>query len=75
MGGFSVGSLDVSSLVSQLMWVERAPVRQLDSRISTYQSKISAYNKLNSNLSELLSSLNDLDDPRCSLVETDNLLQ
>lgn len=64
MGGFGlqVGSLDVSSLVSQLMWVERAPVRQLDSRISSYQSKIDAYNKLNSNLSELLSSLGDLND-------------
>jgi len=63
MGGLQVGSLDVSSLVSQLMWVERAPVRQLDSKISSYQTKIDAYNSLNSKLSELLSSLNDLDDP------------
>jgi flagellar hook-associated protein 2 len=64
VGGFGlqVGSLDVSSLVSQLMWAERAPVRQLDSRISSFQSKIDAYNKLNSHLSELLSSLGDLND-------------
>ena len=64
MGGFAaqVGSLDVSSIVAQLMYVERAPVRQLDSRISSYQSKIDAYNQLNSNLSELLSSLNELND-------------
>ncbi|MEJ2145410.1 MAG: flagellar filament capping protein FliD, partial [Acidobacteriota bacterium] len=65
MGGYSVqvGSLDVSSIVSQLMYAEQAPVRRLNSQISDYQSKIDAYNTLNSNLSDLLSSLNDLDDP------------
>ncbi len=65
MGGFGVqvGSLDVSSIVSQLMYAERAPVRRLDSQITNFQNKIDAYNKLNSNLSALLSSLTDLSDP------------
>jgi len=67
VGGFSFstlgGGLDVQSLVSQLMYVERAPVRRLDSQVNSYESKIKAYNQLNSKLSELLSSLENLNDP------------
>lgn len=54
------GGLDVQGIVSQLMWAERAPVRSLQARITTYQNKIEAYNQLNSKLSDLLASLTNL---------------
>ncbi len=67
MGGFNsvfglTGGLDVQSLVAQLMFVERAPIRRLDTRISQFQARIDAYNQLNTRLSELLSSLDKLND-------------
>jgi flagellar hook-associated protein 2 len=56
----SLGTLDVQTIVSQLMWAERAPVRSLQSRISSYQTKIEAYSKLSSHLSDLLSTARNL---------------
>jgi flagellar hook-associated protein 2 len=67
LGGFNsvfglTGGFDVQSLVAQLMYVERAPIRRLDTRINQFQARIDAYNQLNSHLSELLSSLESLND-------------
>lgn len=59
--GFS-GALDVQGIVSQLLYVEQAPIRSLNSKISVYEQKIEAFNQLNSRLSELLASLQNLND-------------
>ncbi|MFB3901892.1 MAG: flagellar filament capping protein FliD [Acidobacteriota bacterium] len=68
MGGISsilggAGGLDVYGLVQQIMYVEREPIRRLDQKINTYQAKIEAFNKLNSELSSLASALDGLNDP------------
>lgn len=44
----STTALDVPSLVSQLMAVERRPIDQLEARITSYESKISSYGTLSS---------------------------
>lgn len=49
-----VGSgLDVNSIVTQLVAIERAPIVQLQSQVSSLQTKLSAFGKLQSNLSAL----------------------
>jgi flagellar hook-associated protein 2 len=49
-----VGSgLDVNSIVTQLVAIERAPITQLQKEASSLQTKLSAYGKLQSNLSAL----------------------
>jgi flagellar hook-associated protein 2 len=49
-----VGSgLDVNSIVTQLVAIERAPITQLKKEASSLQTKLSAYGKLQSNLSAL----------------------
>jgi flagellar hook-associated protein 2 len=53
-------SIDVASIVENLMYVERAPVRAMESKVSTLQSKISAYQSLNTKLSALSDKLNAL---------------
>ncbi len=47
------GGLDVQSIVSQLMYVERTPVRTMESRITTNNEKVAAYRELESKLSAL----------------------
>ncbi len=37
------GTLDVGSLVSQLMAVERQPIDKLTTKVSSYQAKISSF--------------------------------
>jgi flagellar hook-associated protein 2 len=49
--------LDVPSLVSQLMAVERAPITKLQTKVTTYESKISSFGTLKSLVSTLQSSL------------------
>jgi len=39
----SMGALDVPSLVSQLMAVERRPIDKLDAKIASYETKISSF--------------------------------
>ena len=39
----SVGTLDVPSLVSQLMAVERRPIDKLNTQVASYQTKISSF--------------------------------
>ncbi|HET9207751.1 MAG TPA: flagellar filament capping protein FliD [Burkholderiaceae bacterium] len=49
-----VGSgLDVNSIVTQLVAIERQPIVQLKSQVSSLQTKLSAFGKLQSNLSAL----------------------
>lgn len=49
-----VGSgLDVSSIISQLMAVERQPMTRLEAQQSSFQSKLSAFGQLKSALSKL----------------------
>jgi flagellar hook-associated protein 2 len=49
-----VGSgLDVNSILTQLVAIERQPIQQLQSQVSSLQTKLSAFGKLQSNLSAL----------------------
>jgi flagellar hook-associated protein 2 len=49
-----VGSgLDVNSIVTQLVAIERQPISQLQSQVSSLQTKLSAFGKVQSNLSAL----------------------
>jgi flagellar hook-associated protein 2 len=49
-----VGSgLDVNSIVTQLVAIERQPIVQLQSQVSSLQTKLSAFGKVQSNLSAL----------------------
>jgi len=57
--GFDSG-IDVQALVEQVLFVEREPVRTLESEKKNFQNKIDAYNNLNSKLSALFSSLDAL---------------
>ncbi len=57
--GFDTG-IDVQGLVEQVLYIERAPIRALESEKKAFQNKINAYNDLNSKLSALLSSLDAL---------------
>lgn len=50
------GGLDVQSIVDNLMLAERVPITRLQSKISTYESKISAYQTFNSKLLALKTS-------------------
>jgi flagellar hook-associated protein 2 len=56
-----VGSgLDVRSIVSQLLAIERRPIEQLQSAASRIQTQISAYGKLQSSLATLQGVVNKL---------------
>jgi flagellar hook-associated protein 2 len=57
-----VGSnLDVNTIVSQLMTLERRPLTLLDSKEAGYQAKLSAYGSLRGALSSLQSAISQLD--------------
>ena len=53
-------SIDVSTIVENLMYVERAPVRIMESKVSTLEGKVGAYQSLNTKLSALADKLNTL---------------
>jgi len=58
----SVGTLDVNSLVSQLMSLERRPIDKLNTQITGYQTKISSFGTISglvSSFQTALSSLNN----------------
>lgn len=48
--------LDVGTIVSQLMSIERMPLRALDSKIASYQAKLSAFGTLTNHLTTLQDS-------------------
>jgi flagellar hook-associated protein 2 len=59
-----VGSgLDVNSIVTQLVAIERQPIVQLQSQVSSLQTKLSAFGKLQSNLSALRDAASALTSP------------
>lgn len=56
----STSSLDVNSIVSQLMTVERQPITKLDSREASYQAKLSAYGSVKGAVSGFQTALQGL---------------
>lgn len=56
-------SLDVASIVSQLMEIEKKPLTKLETKISLSEVKISALGQFQGKLSALKSALNDLQTP------------
>lgn len=46
-------AIDVESIVENLMYIEEAPIRRMESETTTLESKISAFQSLNSKLSTL----------------------
>jgi len=54
--------LDIESMVSQLMSIERRPITQLGVREASFQSKLSAFGQLKSALSTLQTAANGLKD-------------
>jgi flagellar hook-associated protein 2 len=52
--------IDVSGIVDNLIYVEGAPVRSMQNQVSTLQSKVSAFQSLNTKLSDLSNSVNTL---------------
>lgn len=59
----SGSAIDVQTLVTQLMSLEKAPYNKLNSKITSTQSKISALGNLKSKLSTLQSAANALSTP------------
>ena len=56
-----IGSqIDVATIVSQLMLIERQPVVRLERQVSSLQSKVSAYQNFNTRLSALSDKVNQL---------------
>lgn len=55
--------LDVNSIISNLMQLERQPMVQLQQKESSYRSKLSALGTVKSSLSTFKSSLSDLKSP------------
>lgn len=56
----STTALDVPSLVSQLMAVERRPIDQINARIASYETKISSFGTLSSLVSSFQTSASGL---------------
>jgi len=50
--------LDVQTIVDQLILVERAPIKRMETQSGTLQSRIKALQSLNTKLSTLLDKLN-----------------
>ena len=56
-----IGSgLDVKSIVTQLVALEKKPITQLQNKGSTLQTKLSAYSQIKSSLATLDDSATDL---------------
>lgn len=58
----SVGTLDVQSLVSQLMAVERQPIDKLNTKVTSYQTKISSFGTIKGLVSSFQTALRSLND-------------
>ena len=62
MATSSIAGLDVQSLVSQLMAIERQPIDKLNTKITGYQSKISSFGTLSGLVSTLQTAIKGLQD-------------
>lgn len=60
MASIGGSGLDVQGIVSQLMNIERAPLRLIDRKISEQENKISALGRLSSSLTDLKNSADKL---------------
>ncbi len=60
MATSSISSLDVPSLVSQLMSIERQPIDKLNTKITDYQSKISSFGTLSGLVSSFQTAVQGL---------------
>lgn len=56
----NAGTLDVPSLVAQLMTVERMPIEKLSARVASYQTKISSFGTLKGLVSSFQTALQRL---------------
>ena len=56
----STSNIDVNSIVSQLMVVERQPITKLTAKEAGYQAKLSAYGSISSALSGFQTALQGL---------------
>lgn len=56
----NAGTLDVPSLVSQLMTVERMPIEKLNAKVASYQTKISSFGTLKGLVSGFQAALQGL---------------
>ena len=63
-------ALDVTSLVSQLMAVERRPIDKLNTQITNYQTKISSYGTLSSLVSSFQTASSNLNTSLQKLTAT-----
>jgi flagellar hook-associated protein 2 len=52
--------IDVATIVSNLIYVDAAPIRRMQSQVSTLQSKISAFQTINTRLSTLANKVDNL---------------
>lgn len=59
----AASSLDVNSIVSQLMELEKQPLKVLDTKEASFQAKISAYGTVKSALASLQSAVQTLTQP------------
>ncbi len=60
ISGVMGGGLDVQGIVSQLMYVEQEPLRQLQTQKSTLQRQSTAYDSVTSKLNTLLDAIDTL---------------
>lgn len=60
MATSSISGLDVQSLVSQLMSIERKPIDQLNTKVTDYQSRISSFGTLSGLVSSLQTAMQGL---------------
>ncbi len=54
------GGLDVQGTVEKLIYVESEPIRRLETQTKTLNSKVSAYQSLNTKVSALLDQVNEM---------------
>lgn len=62
ISGLSASSIDVQSVVSQLMQVERRPVNQLSRKSSAYETQLSVIGTLKNNIADFQTAVRGLKD-------------
>lgn len=60
ISGTTSASIDVASIVSQLMQVERQPLARLDNRVDSYKTRLSAYGALSNAVSSFRGAISGL---------------